>query len=82
MNNFGFHGNYIFLILKLPFNQQKLLMNDHEMIFLIDLGRNNGVGNACFIFQAEKNKTLCSAGSLAGNHSSGYANMHSVWQAT
>src|ERR1700730_14851145 len=48
-------------------------MKNYKMIFLIGLRRDNRVGNACFVFQAEKNKTLSSTGSLAGNHGSGDA---------
>jgi hypothetical protein len=58
LNTFGFYGNYSFLILQLAFNQQKLLLHEGRIIFLEQLWGDDRIGDARFIFQAEKQEPI------------------------
>ena len=55
-------------------------MDDHQMIFLIGLRRDDGVGNARLVFQAEKDKTFCGAGSLTRDYRSGNEDVAPIGQ--
>src|SRR5487761_144397 len=81
LNAFHFHGNDVVLILQASFDQQELVMNDHGMILLEKLRRNDGVGNAGFVFKAKENKTFCCSGTLARDHGSSEAHMRSMRKA-
>ena len=80
LNAFRFHGDDIVLILQASFDQQKLMMNDHGMILLEKLRRDDGIGDSGFVFQAEEDKTLGGAGALARDHGSGDAHMRAIWK--
>src|SRR5487761_64678 len=75
---FHFDGNDVVLILQAPFNQQKLVMDDNCMILLEKLRRDDCIGDACFVFEAEKHKTLRGSGPLARNDGSGEADVRAV----
>src|SRR5579859_1654303 len=81
LNTLHFHGDDVVLILQASFDQQKLVMNDHGMILLEKLRRNDGIGNAGFVFKAEENKTFCCSGTLARNHGSSKTHMCSMRKA-
>ena len=75
---FHFDGNDVVLILQTPFNQQKLVMDDNCMILLEKLRRDDCIGDACFVFEAEKHKAFCGSGPLARNDGSGEADVRAV----
>ena len=63
----AFTRDHVLLILQLAFDQQKLFIDHHLLELLINSGRNDGVGDARLIFDAEKDETLGGAGTLAGD---------------
>src|SRR5487761_463008 len=75
---FHFDGNDVVLILQAPFNQQKLVMHNDGMILFEKLRRDDCIGDACLIFEAEKHKALCGSGPLARNDGSGEADVRAV----
>ena len=79
-NAFGLHRNHVVLILQPPLDQQKLLIDDYDVILPKNLGRDDGVGDTGFIFQAEKYETFRGARTLTGDHRAGNADFYSVAQ--
>ena len=67
---FGFHRNDIVLILEDALDEQKLPGGDQETMLLKKVGGNDGIRHPGFIFQAEEDKSLGGAGTLAGDHAS------------
>ena len=65
------YGDYVLLVLQLALDQQKLFVDHRVLELLINSGRNDGVGDAGFIFKAEKDESLGGARALAGDHTSG-----------
>jgi len=73
MNRAGLYGDHVLLVLQLAFDHQKLFIYHHLFELLVNRRRNDGVGNACLIFNAEKNEALGGAGALTGDDASGDA---------
>src|SRR5882762_533299 len=67
--------NHVVLILQRPFNEQKLLIHHHNMVFSENLRRNNRVSNPGLIFQAQKYKSLSRPRSLPRNHRTRHAHL-------
>ena len=74
----GLDGDYAFLILQFALDQQKLLVHDEDVICVEKLRRDDGVGDAGFIFDAEKDESFGGAGALARDHSAGDANLGAI----
>src|SRR6185437_8851648 len=64
----GLNRDHVVEILQGSFNQQELLANQQQAIVLEQIGSDDGIGNASFVFQAEEDKSVSGAGTLAGNH--------------
>ena len=65
---FGSDGNDVVLILEYALDHQEALGDEENPIFLYEIGMNDGVGDARFVFDAEEYESLGSAGALTGNH--------------
>lgn len=74
----GFDGDDIVLILQLALDEQELLVDDDHMVSREELRRDDGIGDAGFVLEAQKNKTLRGARALTGDHRSGNADMSPV----
>jgi hypothetical protein len=81
MDPAGFHGNHVVLILKLAFDEQELMMDDNRMVPSEKLRRDDGVGDARLVFQAEKDKPFRRARPLARDYGTGNANIGSIRKA-
>jgi hypothetical protein len=74
LHAFCLYGNHTFLILELAFHQQKLLLHDSRVIIIESLRGDDGVGDARFIFEAEKHKTIRRSRTLPRDY--GFGNSH------
>src|ERR1700722_3472999 len=81
MESLYFHRNDVLLILQNTFEQQKLLMNDHDVMLAKDLRRQDRVGNPSFVLKAEKHEALRSSGTLPRDYGAGNTHPGSVTQA-
>ena len=63
----------VVLVLERTFHQQKAAARDHQAIALVEIGRNDDVGDAGFIFHGDKDESLGRAGTLARDHAAGRA---------
>src|SRR5437016_6168757 len=66
----SFHGNHVVLILQDAFDHQKPFCDEKNSVLLEQVRRDDGIGNARFVFQAEKYETLSGAGTLARDDTS------------
>ena len=55
---FGFHGNHVLLMLQSAGDQQKWMVDHCGVILLEQLGGNDDIRDARFVFQAQENKAL------------------------
>ena len=62
-----FHMNHAILILQGSFDNQEFAARDNQTLPLIQVGRDDDIGNAGFIFHREEDETLCRAGPLPRN---------------
>ena len=62
---FGFDGDDVVLILQDAFDGEKFLAGQQQAILMKQVGCDDGVGHAGFIFQADKHKSFGGAGTLA-----------------
>lgn len=67
----GFNGNHAILVLQNASYQQKRMMNNHSVVFLKKLRRDDYVGNARFVFETQKDESFGSTGALANNYGAG-----------
>jgi hypothetical protein len=74
----GFDGDDIVLILQLALDEQELLVDDDHMVSREELRRDDGIGDAGFVLEAQKNKTLRGPRALAGDHGAGNPDMSPV----
>jgi hypothetical protein len=71
-NALGLDVDHALLILQLSFDLQKTAACYDKAVPLKDIGRKDDVGDAGFVFEREKDKTLGSAGALTGDDATGY----------
>ena len=71
----GFDMNYAILMLQLTFHLHEAAARDHSTIFFKRVRREDDIGNPRFIFEREKDETLCSSGALASNNATGNPNV-------
>lgn len=57
MDAFCFNRDHVVLILKFTLHQQELFVHQAESISLKQVRRDDGVGDARFVFQAQEDKT-------------------------
>src|SRR5689334_17495578 len=67
------YRDYVLHILQNPFYQQKTLVDDHQPVLIVKVGRDNCIRNSRFILQAKKDKTIGSSRALARNDATGDA---------
>src|SRR3954468_22788168 len=60
--------------LQAAFDQEKAFLRNGEAQFFEELRRDDGVGDAGFIFEADENETFRGAGTLPTDHVAGDAN--------
>ena len=60
--------DYIVPILKNALDQQKFTPSDQQTITVIEVRRNDYIGDTCFVFHRKKDKALSSARPLPSNH--------------
>ena len=70
-----FDVNDAVLILQLSSNGEKAAARDDEAVRLKDIGRDDDVGDAGFIFEGEKDEAFGGARALTGDDSSGDTDM-------
>ena len=74
LDNAGLYRNDSILILQNAFDQQKRVVYHRGVIFFKELRRDDDVGDAGFIFKAEKYKSFGRSRTLANDHGSSHAN--------
>ena len=74
----GLHGDDVVLILQQTFDEEKLLVHDDQAILREELRRDDGVGNAGFVLDAEEDEALGGAGALARDDAAGNADGRAV----
>src|SRR2546423_7251083 len=77
-NALRFDGDDILLILQTAFNEQKLLMDDGDVILLKQLRGDDGIGDSRLVFEAQAHVALSGSRTLTRNHRAGHANMGAV----
>ena len=75
---FGFNDHDVVGVLDLAFDDEKVFLRDEEALFFEELRRDDGVGDAGFVFEADEDKTFGGAGSLTANDVAGDANALAV----
>src|SRR3954447_7018627 len=66
-----FDQHYPFRILHFALDQEECFFRDEQTHFLEKVWMNNGIGNAGFVFKANKNESSRGAGTLTANHVAG-----------
>lgn len=77
----GFDGNDVVLILQQAFDAEEFFAIDDEAVFFVEIRADDDVGDAGFVLEAQKDKTLGGAGTLAGNHATGHDGERAVGNA-
>src|SRR4030095_6789940 len=73
-----FYRNYIVDMLQTTFDEEKFAANNGEAILREQVRRDDGVGNAGFIFEAQEDKPFRSAGTLACDNGTGDADISPI----
>jgi len=73
-NSLGFDVDNSVLILERSFDQEKSVASNDNAVLLKYIGCEDDVGDACFIFQGEKDEALGGARALARDYAAGDAN--------
>ena len=71
--------NHAVLILERPFDQQEAAAGDDDAVALEDIGGEDDVGDAGFIFEGEEDEALGRAGPLACDDATGDADGLMGW---
>ena len=72
-NNLGFDMNHAVLVLECPFDAQKAAAGNNHAVALENVRGEDNVGDARFVFEGEKDKSLGGAGTLARDDATGDA---------
>ena len=72
------HMDDVIDVLQRAFEEKELALNDRGAIALENIRRDDDVGNAGFVFEAEEDEAFCGAGTLSCDDTSGNANPATV----
>ena len=70
----GFHMDYVIDDLQFAFDDQKCILSKHETLRFEEFGGDDGVADAGFVFEADKNNSAGGSRPLSANDVSGDAN--------
>ena len=74
LDDAGFYGDDAVLILQNAVDDEKRVVHDDGVVFFEKLRRDDDVGDAGFVFEAEENKAFGRSRTLANDDRAGYAN--------
>src|SRR5580765_458743 len=78
LDDAGFYGDDAVLILQDAVDDEKRVVDDDGVIFFEKLRRDDDVGDAGFVFQAEEDEAFCGARTLANDDGASDANERAV----
>jgi len=64
---FRFHDHDVVGVLDLAFDDEKVFLGNEQALFFEELRRDNGVGNAGFVLEADKDEAFGGAGALTAD---------------
>ena len=77
-DDFGFDVDDAVLILEFAGNEEELLAGDEQAVAVIEVGVNDDVGDAGFVFKGKEDEAEGGAGALTGDDAAGGRNAAAV----